>query len=325
MLLDHKSIRDRARKIKLALFDVDGTLLNSKGVVSGATRQAIKDLQAKGIVTGLATGRPLFLARIVLGDLVDGPAIVCAGAAVVKREGSNHHWANDALSDKGEGYSGDGYRGDGYRVDSYREVYKAIMPEGLSELTETLVRSQFAMLFTNNQGSTLVSNIVDEAARGLLTYYPKIRRDEQMVDGYSTLPLNKAMEQAAPLKLDIPFIASERRETFEQIMRGFPQFQTQFASGAAHPDLAFVSVLPAEATRPRALTELLRCLPESLGELTGENLFVIGDGESDLGLFNVAGLAVAMGNAPDVVKSRAHHVTNSVEQDGVAAFIQEFL
>ncbi len=303
MLLDDEALRDRAGKIKLALFDVDGTLLTSKGSVSDATRQAIKGLQSRGIVTGLATGRPLFLARIVLGDLVHGPAIVCAGAAVVKR-GDSDAVNNDLL---------------------YQEVYKVQMPEGLVELAEALVRSQFAILFTDNHGSTLVSDVIDEAVQALLTYYPKINRGDEMVAGYGSLPLKAALEQVAPLKLDIPFVASERREAFERLMQGFPQFQTQFASGAAHPELAFVSVLPAEATRPKALQELLRHLPESLGEVSGDNLFVIGDGESDLGLFGVAGLAVAMGNAPEVVKSRAHHVTGSVEEDGVAAFIKRFL
>lgn len=313
MITDLNAIKARASKIKLALFDVDGTLLNSKGAVSEATEIAIKRLQSRGIVTGLATGRPLFLAQVILGDLVDGPAMLCAGAAVVSRVSHSEGSTTNVEGDRS------------LRRQAYREVYRAVMPEGLSNLAETLIKAEFSMLFTNNQGSALIADVVDDPVRALLTYYPKLNRDGSLVDGYATMPIGEALDQVAPLKLDIPFVASERREAFEMIMGEFPQFQTQFASGAAHPGLAFVNVLPAHATRPRALTELLKHLPEDLGEVTADNLFVIGDGESDLGLFDVAGLAVAMGNAPRVVKDRAHFVTSSVEDDGVAAFVNEFL
>lgn len=312
MVSDHNSIKVRASKIKLALFDVDGTLFNAKGLVSEATELAIKRLRARGIITGLATGRPLFLARSLLDKIVDGPAMLCAGATVVSRIKDSQFSANQVEGD-GTGC-----------CETYREVYRAVMPDELSILAETLIKAKFSMLFTNNEGSALISDVVDEPVRSLLTYYPKSNRDGCWVDGYATMSIGEALDQVAPLKLDIPFIASERREAFEKIMAEFPQFQTQFASGAAHPGLAFVNVLPAHATRPRALTELLKHLPGDLGEMTAENLFVIGDGESDLGLFDVAGLAVAMGNAPRVVQDRAHFVTRSVEDDGVAAFVNEF-
>lgn len=52
-------------------------------------------------------------------------------------------------------------------------------------------------------------------------------------------------------------------------------------------------------------------------KLKAENLLVFGDEKNDLEIFEYAGLAVAMGNAVDEVKSLADYVTNTVEEDGI--------
>jgi hypothetical protein len=61
----------------------------------------------------------------------------------------------------------------------------------------------------------------------------------------------------------------------------------------------------------------LRALCEAEGIDPAEAV-VFGDSEVDLPMFDVAGLAVAMGNASDAVKARAGMVTASADGDGVA-------
>jgi hypothetical protein len=51
----------------------------------------------------------------------------------------------------------------------------------------------------------------------------------------------------------------------------------------------------------------------------------IGDSEVDLPMFAVAGLAVAMGNAGDLVRQHASHVTASADDDGVAVVLESLL
>ncbi len=63
----------------------------------------------------------------------------------------------------------------------------------------------------------------------------------------------------------------------------------------------------------------------SLFHLTEDDLMVIGDGLNDIPMFGVAGLAVAMGNASDEVKSHAHTITASNEEDGVAIAIERYI
>jgi len=61
----------------------------------------------------------------------------------------------------------------------------------------------------------------------------------------------------------------------------------------------------------------LRQLTEHLG-LDRSEVMAIGDGGNDEGMLRYAGLAVAMGNANDYVKSLCHRVTDDNDHDGVA-------
>lgn len=56
--------------------------------------------------------------------------------------------------------------------------------------------------------------------------------------------------------------------------------------------------------------------------ISRENCIGVGDSANDLPMIEFAGLGVAMGNAPDAVKAKADVVTESCENDGVAAMIE---
>lgn len=58
--------------------------------------------------------------------------------------------------------------------------------------------------------------------------------------------------------------------------------------------------------------------------LKREEIIAFGDGDNDLSMFALAGTAVAMGNASDVVKFAADHVTDTVENDGVSKALRHF-
>ena len=52
---------------------------------------------------------------------------------------------------------------------------------------------------------------------------------------------------------------------------------------------------------------------------------VIGDMSNDLPMFEIAGLAIAMGNGADEVKEKAHFVTVTNEEEGIAHAIDRFV
>jgi len=75
----------------------------------------------------------------------------------------------------------------------------------------------------------------------------------------------------------------------------------------------FFEFLPPGVNKGSALAELM-----TRYEVSREDVLVIGDGENDISMFGVAGLSVAMGDAPDVVKAHATDVTAPCTADGVA-------
>jgi Cof subfamily protein (haloacid dehalogenase superfamily) len=68
----------------------------------------------------------------------------------------------------------------------------------------------------------------------------------------------------------------------------------------------------------------LRTACDHVGVLP-ENVIAFGDADNDIAMFNVAGMAVAMGQADDGVKAAATHVTTTNSEDGVADFIERNL
>lgn len=58
-----------ASDIRLAFFDIDGTLLDSQGRIHPQLYPAITRLKSKGIKTAIASGRPYFAARFLVDEL----------------------------------------------------------------------------------------------------------------------------------------------------------------------------------------------------------------------------------------------------------------
>ena len=81
-----------------------------------------------------------------------------------------------------------------------------------------------------------------------------------------------------------------------------------------------------EATNPLVNkgTAVQYLAEEQLG-LTAANVMTIGDNFNDLEMIQYAGVGVAMGNAPERVKSFANWVAPTVEEDGVVAAIEQFV
>ena len=68
----------------------------------------------------------------------------------------------------------------------------------------------------------------------------------------------------------------------------------------------------------------LQVLVDHLG-LTAADVVAFGDGGNDIEMLRWAGTGVAMGNARPEVQAAADRVTTSVEEDGIAAFLEPLL
>jgi len=93
-----------------------------------------------------------------------------------------------------------------------------------------------------------------------------------------------------------------------------------WARTPAYPGVDFINVLAPEVSKGNALAALASHLGVSMSEV-----IAIGDGTNDMALLSSAGLAIAMGNAPDEVKAVADYITLDVDHSGLAVAINKFL
>ena len=76
-------------KYKLIVTDMDGTLLNSKGEVSRENKEALQELQRRGIHVAIATGRIYTTARLYAKYLGIVTPIICCNGAIIKNLENN--------------------------------------------------------------------------------------------------------------------------------------------------------------------------------------------------------------------------------------------
>ncbi|MBI5958849.1 MAG: HAD family phosphatase [Chloroflexi bacterium] len=81
-----------------------------------------------------------------------------------------------------------------------------------------------------------------------------------------------------------------------------------------------VEVLPLGVTKATALTHIL----DYLG-LSAEATMSFGDNCNDLDMIRMSGIGVAMGHAPEDVRSGANYVTGTNDEDGVGHAIRRFV
>lgn len=81
-----------------------------------------------------------------------------------------------------------------------------------------------------------------------------------------------------------------------------------------------IAILSPQVNKGRALTILYN----QMG-LSKQEVLAIGDNYNDIDFFNAAGLSVAMGNAPEVVKRAATYVTSTNVKDGVAEALNRYV
>jgi len=92
------------------------------------------------------------------------------------------------------------------------------------------------------------------------------------------------------------------------------------AKSAGYPDVGFFNIVAPDVSKGKALRALASHLGISLAEVVA-----VGDGPNDISLLSSAGLAIAMGDAPDELKAVADYVTLDVEHNGLAEAIKKFL
>lgn len=155
------------------------------------------------------------------------------------------------------------------------------------------------------------------AEDGLL-YYEK---DHPGIDfiaetGDKTVKVDDLIKDNITSKALVFTVPIEAKDEFNQIME--KEFGHKLKLRRGGP--VFLNVVNKNAGKAFALNKIL----EQFG-LKSSQVAAIGDSENDLGMLNLAGLAIAMGNAPEAVKVAADTVVSNNDQNGVAEALYKYV
>jgi HAD superfamily hydrolase (TIGR01484 family) len=108
-------------------------------------------------------------------------------------------------------------------------------------------------------------------------------------------------------------LASELTAQFQEICKDY------FVTTIADKNNYWIQVTAPECHKGSGINHLIQKL-----DIKPEEVLAIGDMYNDIPMFELLPHSVAMGNAPDEVKSKASYVTKEVHHDGLAHAVWEF-
>lgn len=283
--------------IKCIATDMDGTLLNSRQMISEGNRTAIKKAQEKGIEVVIATGRSYDEAQTVLAEAgLQCPIICVNGAEVRTKEGEIIH--TNELSAK---QSLDIYE-ILHHSDTYYEVFtnKGIYTDHYEKGVQTLMNI-FQTANPDMPEDQIYEMAKNRYSKGHIqiveNYEHVIESNDQLV--YKFLVVSKNPSELMRVK--------EKLEALPEIS----------VSSSVSENL---EVTHNKAQKGIALT----WFTERMG-ISMQETMAIGDNLNDLSMFERVGRSVAMGNGHPDIKKICSHETAVNDEDGVGKAILEVL
>lgn len=283
--------------IRLLALDLDGTLLNSHGAISGTNRAALQHARANGVLVALVTGRRFRDARPIALELgLDVPLI-------------SH---NGALTKHAR---------------TLETVAAHLLP--LAEAREVLATGRKlnhdAMVSDDAEGAGLLVydyiNPANHALKKYIEWANTIHGDEQarrsvikvasLEDYLTRAPIHIAYSGGCQAMLEL----GERlcAELGDRVQVLYTLYPTK--------DFALVDILNARASKGVGLADVA----QRYG-IRREEVMAIGDNHNDVEMLNFAGTPVVMANAEPELKSHArYYLTNSNDEHGVARAIERFI
>lgn len=108
------------------------------------------------------------------------------------------------------------------------------------------------------------------------------------------------------------------------LQKAVQSLSQEYASYLIHhwlvPEWSGVMVFHKEATKGNGM----KFIQDTLG-ISPQETIAVGDGGTDISMYDFAGLRVAMGNAEEKLKENADFVAPTVDEDGLVTVIEEYI
>jgi len=283
--------------IKLLALDLDGTTLNSNGIVPDANRKAIRAAEDRGVLVTIATGRRFRDAQPVGLDLELNAPLITHNGGLLKYADSMETVAYSLLSN---------------------ETSLEIVTVG-----------------KNLGGDALVST--DPHGRGTLLYDRVSEDNaplQKYIKWAATLHGDEAEKSVAhvPALEDIVHEHDVVHISFSGNCRTMYALETSLKAELGDDvailttvytrlDFTLIDILPPDASKGFGVAKLA-----GINSITPQEIMAIGDNYNDLEMLDYAGTAVVMGNAdPKLLERGEFYTTLSNDEGGVAAAIERFI
>jgi len=214
-----QGIQSKAHDIKLVFFDVDGTLLGRDGRYSKSLQKQLRRIQAMGIKTAIASGRPPFACQFLFDELgLDACGLFYTGGMIF--DPSNQSCIHESRLNKAD----------------------------LTPLLALIRQKQvYCELYAGQQ------HFVEEACDVSVAHGEHLRVQPERVQ-FETLMNDK---QCSVQKLLIGVDETQAAGCLQELESHFPQFQFAYARFPAKPNWLFASVIAAEADKTEAFARLI--------------------------------------------------------------------
>ena len=180
--------------------------------------------------------------------------------------------------------------------------------ELLPFLTRVRESELFYELYSATEYFTDCPGHLSQLHGDVLGIYPRSESAETVLKDHAIIKFNVLAESA------------EDKRKMRQIIDQFPNFNYGLGYMAGWPNIEVYNITCKLANRRDAFRTLIQATNVSSNEV-----MAIGDAESDLIFFELAGLGVAMGQADDSIKAKAGFVTKTIKDDGVAFALENFI
>jgi len=273
--------------IRLLALDIDGTLLNPRGEITPRTRSALDEVQRRGILVALVTGRRFGSARPVVLELGLSVPLVSHNGALTKNVSTLDTIGFHPLD-----------------IETAREVIRIGRDHG----TDMICCDD-----PNGLGVMVIDGVSPEN-RALHRYLDKYR------DSLREVP--DLLEYLDHAPIQIMFSGScdpidDFADQLQQQLDGRIQlFKTRYRS----VDLTILDAISTTASKGASVDEIAL----SYG-IDCADVMAVGDNHNDLTMLRRAGVGVVMANAEDELKAMGFALTASNDDDGVAIAIEKYI
>ena len=261
---------------KAVFIDLDGTLLQSDHCVSDANKQAINQLQEKGILVVIISARPLH------GILPISKQVVSDNMPVVSLNG-------------------------GYIVHNNEVIFQSAisLADAITIHKELKDIELSSMYYSEMEWFAEMENDRIKKEQRITPVKIKIQPFHETIAHWEK-------EVTGPNKV---LITGNKELILSIEKRLIELHKGQLNIYKSQP--SYLEVMSLEASKAKAIEFLI-----SKYGIDKKDIIAIGDNYNDKGMIEFAGMGIAMGNAPEEIKSVADYVTDTNNKDGVAKALQ---